>query len=223
MSALYEGGALNTRFIFLRHGQTDDNTVLRISTEPPGPSLNPVGREQARLAGERLVSAVGVRAVYSSPLGRAVETADIVASIAGCDVRIVEELAECRAGSAEGRLHQEIDSQIRRTWERWLQGNLDHPFSPSGETARAAAARITTLLGRLSQFDPSDNAFVLVGHGTLFRIALLAVCPNLTPEFVQPRWLENGGYVEVSMSDGVGRCLSWQGESPPHTARAEWG
>ncbi|MGI5401463.1 histidine phosphatase family protein [Streptomyces sp. CA-135486] len=209
------------RLIFLRHGQTDDNTVLRISTEPPGPSLNAVGREQASLAGERLASAVGVRAVYSSPLRRAVETAEIVASIAGCKVLTAEELAECRAGSAEGQLHQEIDAEIRRTWKRWLRGDLDHPFSPNGESARSAAARVTNLLGRLSRPDPGDKAFVLVGHGTLFRLAIPTFCPNVTPEFVRSRWLENGEYVEVSMIDGVGHCLSWHGESP--SARTESG
>ncbi|MFI1536190.1 histidine phosphatase family protein [Streptomyces anandii] len=209
------------RLIFLRHGQIEDNTVLRISTEPPGPSLNAVGQEQARRAGEQIVAATGVGAVYSSPLRRAKETAHIVASIAGCDVRIAEELAECRAGSAEGRLHREIDAQIGRTWERWLHGEQDHPFSPGGESARSAVTRLTSLLDRLSRLKHDDRAFVLVGHGTLFRLVLSRLCSNLTKEFVQSRWLENGEYVDVSMNDGIGHCLSWHGELPPRAPEGE--
>lgn len=207
--------------VFLRHGQIDDNTVLRISTEPPGPPLNTVGREQARRAGERLLAATKVGAVYSSPLRRAQETAHIVASIAGCDVRVAQELAECRAGSAEGRLHQEVDAQIRRTWERWLDGEQDHPFSPGGESARSAVTRLTGLLDRLSRLDHDDGALVLVGHGTLFRLALPRLCPNLTKEYVQSRWLENGEYVDVSMHDGIGHCLSWHGDLPPRAPGEE--
>lgn len=64
-----------TQIYFLRHGQTNNNKEGRMQGRVDIP-LNEVGRAQARCAAQRL-KGIGFDAVYSSPLSRAVETAQL--------------------------------------------------------------------------------------------------------------------------------------------------
>ncbi|GAB3136947.1 histidine phosphatase family protein [Micromonospora sonneratiae] len=210
------------RLVFLRHGQTAENTIRRISTARPGPPLDTTGRRQAAQAGRRLAARPDVRAVLSSPLRRAVETATEVATALGAPVEIVEELAECGAGEIEGRLHDDIAAQIEDTWHRWFRlAQLDHPFSPGGESANSAVLRVGRLVERLSATGGPDTTYVLVGHGTLFRIALPYLCANLTPEFVLAcPGIDNTEQVDVVRVDGVTYCESWRGEPVPVAVRS---
>ncbi|MEV4664810.1 histidine phosphatase family protein [Micromonospora echinofusca] len=210
------------RLVFLRHGQTAENTVRRISTRRPGPPLDATGRRQAAQAGRRLAALPGVAGVLTSPLRRAVETADIVAAAVGAPVRVAEELAECDAGEMEGRLHDDIAAQIDETWHRWLLlGDLDHPFSPTGECARAAVSRVRRLVERLDGPGGAEQTFVLVGHGTLFRIVLPHLCANLSAEFVlADPGIDNTEQVDAVRVDGALRCESWRGSPLPAPIRA---
>ncbi|SCL44685.1 probable phosphoglycerate mutase [Micromonospora citrea] len=210
------------RFVFLRHGRTAENTVRRISTRRPGPSLDATGRRQAALAGRRLAALPNVVGVVTSPLRRAVETATIVAAAVDAPMQVAEELAECDAGEIEGRLHDDIAAQIDETWHRWLRlGDLDHPFSPAGECARSAVDRVGCLLERLDDRGGRDDTIVLVGHGTLFRIVLPHLCVNLTPEFVlADPGIDNVERVEVVRVAGSLRCESWRGNPLPEPIRA---
>ncbi len=74
-----------TQIYFLRHGQTNNNKEGRMQGRVDIP-LNEVGRAQARCAAQRL-KGIGFDAVYSSPLSRAVETAQIVT---GLPVQVAE-------------------------------------------------------------------------------------------------------------------------------------
>ncbi|MGW4501788.1 histidine phosphatase family protein [Micromonospora sp. NPDC004336] len=206
------------RFVFLRHGRTAENTVRRISTRRPGPSLDATGRRQAALAGRRLAALPDVVGVVTSPLLRAVETATVVAAAVRAPMRVAEELAECDAGEIEGRLHDDVAARIDETWHRWLRlGDLDHPFSPAGECARSAVDRVGRLVERL---DDRDGTVVLVGHGTLFRIVLPHLCANLTAEFVlADPGIDNVEQVDAVRVAGSLRCESWRGEPLPEPTR----
>ncbi|SEJ54865.1 probable phosphoglycerate mutase [Arthrobacter sp. yr096] len=153
-----EGMTLTT-FALVRHGQTDWNAERRLqgSTDIP---LNDVGRGQARDA----VAVLADRqwdAVVSSPLGRAAETAQIIAEGLGLTVsRLVPELTERSFGPAEG-LQAGPELEALR-----IPGGFR-----GGESDDDAASRGLGALEELAQ-EFAGKRVLVVAHGTLIRLTL---------------------------------------------------
>lgn len=96
-----------TVLTLVRHGETDWNRERRIQGTTDVP-LNDLGVAQARAAGRALAGG-GYRAVYSSSLSRALETARIIAAAIGAPAPVVyDELRERSFGQAEGMTGPEI-------------------------------------------------------------------------------------------------------------------
>jgi len=105
-----------TTLILARHGETDWNRENRFQghADPP---LNDLGREQsaalaASLAEERIAR------IYTSPLRRAAETAEIVAAALGLDVEHVEGLREIDVGAWSGLTRDEIAASFPDKYAR---------------------------------------------------------------------------------------------------------
>jgi probable phosphoglycerate mutase len=148
-----------TTFALIRHGQTDWNAERRLqgSTDIP---LNDVGRGQARDTAAAL-SGDKWDAIVSSPLGRAAETADLIAAGLGLSVaRHIPELTERSFGRAEG-----------------LQDGpeLDALRIPGGfrgaETEDDAADRGLGALEALAE-EFRGGRVLVVAHGSLLRVSL---------------------------------------------------
>lgn len=148
-----------TTFALVRHGQTDWNAQRRLqgSTDIP---LNDVGRGQARDA-VAVLSGYEWDAVVSSPLGRAAETAGLIAAGLGLSVdRHVPELTERRFGPAEGlRAGPELDAL------RIPGGFL------GAESEDDAASRGLAALEALAE-EFRGGRLLVVAHGTLLRLSL---------------------------------------------------
>ena len=157
-----------TRILLARHGETDWNRDNRFQghADPP---LNDAGRKQAAtlaasLAGEQL------DAVYSSPLRRAVETADVVAAPHGLEPTPVEALREVDVGSWQGLTRTEIESRYPEQFRRWLgfeQGWED------GETYEEMGVRVVRALSELSARHGGERILALT-HGGPIRAAIAA-------------------------------------------------
>lgn len=157
-----------TTFALIRHGQTDWNAERRLqgSTDIP---LNDVGRGQAREAAAAL-SGDEWDAIVSSPLGRAAETADLIAAGLGLSVgRHVPELTERSFGPAEG-----------------LQDGpeLDALRIPGGfrgaETEDDAADRGLGALEALAE-EFRGGRVLVVAHGSLLRVSLSRIAGRPLP------------------------------------------
>ncbi len=83
-------GTPEMELILVRHGLPERVELDRGKADPP---LAPAGREQADQAARWLTNET-IHAVYSSPMQRAVETAEPFAALAGHDIRIKEGVAE---------------------------------------------------------------------------------------------------------------------------------
>lgn len=157
-----------TTFALIRHGQTDWNAERRLqgSTDIP---LNDVGRRQARDAAGALAGTEW-DAIVSSPLGRAAETADLIAAGLGLAVaRRVRELTERSFGPAEG-----------------LQDGpeLDALRIPGGfrgaESEEAAADRGLAALEALAE-EFRGGRVLVVTHGSLLRVSLSRAAGRTLP------------------------------------------
>lgn len=90
-----------TPFYFLRHGETPE-TERGILQGQSDSELTETGRETAKAAATRLASA-NLASIFSSPLKRTMQTASIVADVAGISIQTIPGLMERDWGIFEGR------------------------------------------------------------------------------------------------------------------------
>src|SRR5689334_4860408 len=101
-----------TTILLIRHGHTDAIGSV-MAGWAPGWHLTPSGRRQAEKLADRLAD-VKIRAVYTSPLERAIETAEPIAKKHGLDLRQVQGLGELRLGDWQGIAMSDLDQ--REDW-----------------------------------------------------------------------------------------------------------
>src|SRR3712207_2534231 len=105
-----------TTLVFVRHGETDWNRVGRWQGHADIP-LSTAGREQAAaLAARFLREGRRFDHVYASDLGRAFETAQIIASTLKLPVHPLIELREMHIGAWSGLTSEEIRTRYPREW-----------------------------------------------------------------------------------------------------------
>ncbi len=95
-----------TRLILVRHGRTNNNKEARFGTLDDCP-LDEVGRDQAKRAAKRLLE-FEINHIYSSPIPRAKETAEIIAAEQSLKVTIRPELKEYNNGIVAGLTVDEL-------------------------------------------------------------------------------------------------------------------
>jgi ribonuclease H / adenosylcobalamin/alpha-ribazole phosphatase len=170
-----------TRFLLLRHGQTELSVERRYSGRG-NPALTDLGRRQAEAAAQYLARKAahgrssenaGVEAVISSPLQRAHDTAQAAAKALGLDVAVDEDLIETDFGAWEGLTFSEAAERDPDLHKRWLRDTRVSP--PDGESFDAAAERVGRARSRIISEHPGETVLV-VSHvtpiKTLLRTAL---------------------------------------------------
>ena len=154
----------------VRHGQTKFNVEQRHQGHIDSP-LTELGREQARRAGEVLATLIDPRdsVIFSSPLGRALQTATIIADVTAAERSIIvdPDLMEIGMGSAEGMIQADVV-------KRWAvpgansTGKTMSLWSPDGENLEALAERLDRALRRIV-YDHAGSR-VVVTHGVAGRV-----------------------------------------------------
>ena len=136
-----------TQIYFLRHGQTDNNREGRMQGRVDIP-LNETGRAQARCAAQRLKS-ISFDAVYSSPLRRAVETAQIVTGLPTQEINIEPRAIELGFGIWDNRLHAELEKETEQFDILWDE--TDKYVPPQGaEPLEDLMTRVHAMLQELA-------------------------------------------------------------------------
>jgi broad specificity phosphatase PhoE len=163
--------------IFLaRHGETADNAEGRVQGTIDTP-LNERGREQARMLAEH-AAGLGVTALYTSQLARALETAEIVGERLGLEPVVDRRFAESDRGMWQGRLLRDIEREQPDEWAAWRRGERGFRF-PGGESLEEHVARVGDALRAVEQ--PA----LVVCHGGTVRAALVAAGLHPLGEFQQ--------------------------------------
>lgn len=154
-----------TTILLARHGETDWNREGRFQghADPP---LNRTGRAQAVDLSVALMTEQ-VAGVYSSPLRRALETAEVVAASHGLEPVPVDDLREVDVGSWSGLTRAEVEERFPAQFARWLdygQGWED------GETYEEMGRRAVDALLRLAAAHDGERVLA-VTHGGPIRAA----------------------------------------------------
>jgi broad specificity phosphatase PhoE len=162
-----------TATLLLRHGQTPMSVQKRYAGRSDAP-LTDVGLQQAAAAAKHLASA-GLDVIVTSPLQRAVRTAEEVAGVTGAPLVTDEGFRETDFGAWEGLTFAEV----RERWPAELRTWLADPDAgpPGGESFAAVSTRVTGALHRLLA-GRERQRILIVSHvtpiKTLVAAALLA-------------------------------------------------
>jgi broad specificity phosphatase PhoE len=170
LRAMSAAPAARARRIYLvRHGETERSARHLYSGQADVP-LTDEGRRQAVKAGERLAR-TGVDAIWSSPLRRARDTAEAIASATGVPVTVDERLIEVDYGELEGLDRERGSRRFGAAFDDWRSDPFNHPLpkmEPLGKAlARARDATADALAG--------GQCPVLVGHQGILRLVLVAL------------------------------------------------
>ena len=154
------------RLLLIRHA-LNDWVGKRVAGWTPGVSLNEKGREQAALLAEWL-EPVPLEAIYSSPLERAVETAEPIARSHGLKMEVTESIGESHYGELDGKPVEEIFKS--ELWEQWLRHPSRTRF-PGAETTYEVQVRVVAALEQILQDHPEGNIAV-VSHADPIRVTV---------------------------------------------------
>jgi probable phosphomutase (TIGR03848 family) len=158
--------APSTLVLLVRHGLTP-TTGVKLPGRARGLHLSDEGRRQAEAAAARIAKVAKVIAVYSSPLERARETAQIIAKARNMAVRIERGLLELDIGKWTGMALK--DASSKPEWKAVQQHPSGFRF-PDGESFTEMQARITGAIARLCARHPG-KIIVAVSHADPIKAA----------------------------------------------------
>src|SRR6476659_3676848 len=157
-----------TRVFMVRHGAT----VLSAEDRFAGATdveLSDEGRKQVRRLADRL-SGEKVRAIYASPLGRTVETAQILAKPHSLEVHTRDGLREINHGRWEQMTRKEVEQAFPEESAAWERD--PYTFAPvGGESGLAVTARALPVLMDIVREHAGDDVLI-VSHKATIRLLL---------------------------------------------------
>jgi broad specificity phosphatase PhoE len=190
----------------VRHGESEGNAAKRFQGQSETP-LTARGRLQAAKTAEAIAGLGPISALYSSPLGRALDTARAIEAAIGVPIGIEHDLREIDHGVAEGRTWEELEV-AEPEWTARLRsdqsGAID-PMWPGGETFASVRERSARAARDITSRH-KGNTIVLVGHGgalTWFIQALLDPDATVRPDFR----LRNASLTEITLRDGAAQLV----------------
>lgn len=170
-----------TLLLLIRHGE-NDFMLRRLTGRTAGILLNARGRQQAQMLADALAHAP-LQAIYASPLERAVETAQPLATAHGLEIQVRPALIEVDYGLLQGRTYK----QLARTklWKNLLEQPSRIRF-PEGETFVEVQQRVVKELDSLVREwqpvevtenpakgkKPEEAVIAVVVHADIVRLAL---------------------------------------------------
>lgn len=192
-------------FLFIRHGQTDWNSAQRVMGRQPIP-LNKVGRDQAAKIAAYLKDTEAA-AVITSPVKRAVETAQIIVdSRPGLKLIVEEGLNEIDYGEWVNLTITEVTANYPDVWENY-HGRPEDMVIPGGETLKQALGRTIETMERLKKKYP-EGRLLLVSHADVIKLAIVGLMGwpiNMFKSFS----MDNGGMILLREHPLLGMRMVW--------------
>ncbi len=154
--------------LLIRHGDNEFIARNRLAGRLPGVHLNEKGRQQAQTLAQ-LLGQTPLSAIYSSPMERAVETAQPLAAALGLEVQIRPQLIELNYGSWQGRSFKQL-ARIK-LWKEVHDNPVGVRF-PGGESFVEVQQRVSGELDAIAALHGDDELVACFSHGDVIRLAV---------------------------------------------------
>lgn len=156
------------KIYFIRHGETVWNT-LKIFQGSSNSPLTEVGKKQAIKLGEKLKN-IEFTSFYSSPLGRTIETSELIIGNRDIKIDLIEEFKEISVGRMEGVPRIEFETQYPGQFHNFFFNPKDYdPIPYGGETFPQLIERVERGLKKITENHKKDDIVVVVTHGMTLK------------------------------------------------------
>jgi broad specificity phosphatase PhoE len=195
--------AHSQRIFLVRHGETEFNRlgVFRGRYEV---GLNDRGRKQAGEIGDALKEE-GIEFLLTSPLGRAVETAGIIAETLNVEHRIDEAFNNICLGEWQGVKKEKVQRDYPDKWRIW-QTEPEHLLVPGGESVEQVKERAHA--GLLNLVAAEKSTFGIVTHRSVIKVLGAAILGMQAPYFWR-LYIDNAAYSVFEYGPYGFALLSW--------------
>lgn len=165
------------RVLLIRHGETDWNAQRRWQGYEPT-ALNETGFAQARALAKHL-SARPIRALYTSDLPRALQTAEVI----GAELKLTPEIdirwREINVGIFQGHTSEEVEKLFPEELAQWVSHNLSYTV-PKGESRLALQMRAYEAWQTVIKRSIGPE-IAIVSHGGTIKALLRQLAGNHEP------------------------------------------
>jgi broad specificity phosphatase PhoE len=197
------------KLYFVRHGESEANLLHEFSNRGVKHSLTARGRQQATTLAQKL-KGISVAKLFSSPLLRAVQTADILSAKLGAPYEITDALREYDCGILEGNSDAASWEMYDAVFNDWIQHGHWERRIEQGESFLDIKERFVPFVERLvEEYEHSPENIVLVGHGGIYRCMLPLILANIDFDFAIAHSIGNTEYVVAEMGTEGLTCVTW--------------
>lgn len=197
------------KLYFVRHGESEANILHVISNRESPFGLTPLGRQQANTLANTLRD-VPIAVIFSSPILRARETAEILARSFNQSYQVTEALREYDCGILEDKADEESWKLHREIAEDWTlrQNYLRKP--EGGECFLDIQNRFFPFIEELTRDSLyRDDPVLLVGHGGLFQLMLPLILTNVDIPFASSHGMGHTETILAEQRQNGLVCLQW--------------
>lgn len=189
------------RLLLVRHAESQGNFEHRLQGRREFP-LTERGTSQAEALASRL-SGEDLAAVYSSPIGRAIQTAEIIAANAGLEVIPEPDFQEYDFGEVvSGFTWEEIRARNPKIIESFRGDGSEFPRYPGEEGRQAFQARVRAALETLIERHAGDQSVAVVTHAGPITVILLDALARPYSRPI-PFVLDNASITTIEVNNGV--------------------
>jgi broad specificity phosphatase PhoE len=149
-----------------RHGQTAYNHTGRFQGQMDVP-LNETGRRQAGQLALR-VAALGIRALWASPLARAEQTAAAISVHIGLPIRFDDRFMETHTGIWTDRYYADMEAEDPEAFAGFVTAAENFKFE-GGESYAEQGDRV---MAALADVEKGPQPALVVCHGMVIRVAI---------------------------------------------------
>lgn len=182
--------------LLIRHGESTWNVEHRLPGQLPGIELTATGRAQAqRLA--RALSMLPLSAIISSPLARAVETAEYLTQERVLPIQLESDLMDIELGHWSGQNRDEL-FQRDPAWTAFVHNPTLAPEDV--ETFPQVEQRAVKAVERWLNIDATGPLPAFVTHADVIKL-LLAHYLGLQAERARSLWIANASVSVVALAD----------------------
>ena len=168
------------KIYFIRHGETVWNT-LKIFQGSSNSPLTEKGREQAKKLGEKLKDTEFTN-FYSSPLGRTLETSELIIGDRDIKIEFIDEFKEISVGRMEGVPREEFEREFPGQFHNFFFNPKDYDPAPyGGESFPQLIERVERGLKKITENHKKDDVVVVITHGMTLK-AIFNVIKNISLE-----------------------------------------
>ena len=189
-------------FLLIRHGETDYNKKMRLAGRMNGVHLNNKGQQQAQLLADKLATAP-IKAIYSSPLERTMETAGPLARALKLEILPLAGLLETNCGEWQGQSVRKLRRQ--KVW-RSLQGHPSLFRFPGGESIADCQYRMVKVLETLCKNHSPEDLVACFSHADPLK-QLVAYAIGLPLDQFQRLALDTASITALQITETGSRLI----------------